>query len=182
MADPALTHFELLGLPRRFALDPREVEANYLRRSREVHPDFHQSGAASVQRASMEMSAALNEAYATLRDPFRRAECLMALEGGPSAAEYREMTPGFLMEMLELREQIEELRGRGPTASTGLDRLEGELQERREKLVGDIATRFSACEGLPAGDSRRDEKLRQVRELLNTARYIQGLLRDLRAD
>src|SRR5437763_5513655 len=101
------THFDVLGLPRRFALDPQQVEDSYLRRSREVHPDYHQLGAASERRASLEMTAALNEAYRTLRDPFRRAEYLLGLEGGPSAAEHREMSRAFLEEMLELRMQIE---------------------------------------------------------------------------
>jgi molecular chaperone HscB len=186
MADP--TYFELLGLPCRFALDPHEVEEKYLRRSREVHPDYHQLGSASEQRASLEMTAALNQAYSSLRDPFRRAEYLLELGGGPSAAEHREMSSAFLEEMLELRMQIEELRGAGDRSSPGLDALERQLQGRRDGLVADLASRFVELERLPLNpnpnpkDARRASVLLQLRELLNTARYIQGLLRDLRAD
>ena len=61
----ALSHFERLGLPRRFSLDPAQVEGNYLARSRELHPDYHHLGSTAQQRLSLEMSAALNEAYAT---------------------------------------------------------------------------------------------------------------------
>src|SRR5437899_2429973 len=132
---PDATHFEVLGLPRRFALDPHEVEANYLRQSREIHPDYHQLGAASEQRASLELTARLNEAHRILRDPFRRAEYLLEVEGGPSAAEHREMSPAFLEEMLELRMQIEELRQEGVRSSAELDSLECQLQGRRERLV-----------------------------------------------
>src|SRR5262245_34055670 len=99
----ATDYFTVLGLPRRFALATEEIEANYLTRSRETHPDFHQLATASEQRASLELTAALNQAYTTLRDPFRRAEYLLTLEGGPSASESREMAPDFLEEMLELR-------------------------------------------------------------------------------
>ena len=180
MAEP--TYFELLGLPRRFAVDAAEVEKTYLQRSREVHPDFHQLGTASEQRASLEMTAALNQAYSTLRDPFRRAEYLLELEGGPSAAEYREMTAHFLEEMLELRMQIEELRQAGGGASPELDALEQQLRQRRETFLRDVGGRFAEHEALPAGDPRRAPLLRQVRELLNAARYVQGLLRDLRSD
>ena len=35
------THFDRLGLPRRFLVDPAELERAYLERSREVHPDYH---------------------------------------------------------------------------------------------------------------------------------------------
>ena len=71
-----VTHFERLGLPRRFALDGAEVERAYLARSRSLHPDFHALGSEAERRASEELSSALNEAYSILRDPFRRADYL----------------------------------------------------------------------------------------------------------
>src|SRR3954451_16054544 len=103
MAD--MTHFERLGLPRRLFFDASELEANYLARSREVHPDF-----TGNDPASLHASAALNEAYTTLRDPFRRAEYLLNLEGGPSATEVKRMPAAFLEEMLDLRMRIEEVK------------------------------------------------------------------------
>src|SRR5215510_661306 len=90
---PAPTHFDRLGLPRRYAIDPAELERNYLARSRELHPDFHQQAAGAQQRASMELTAALNDAYAVLKHSFRRAEYLLMLEGAPTAAEHKEMAP-----------------------------------------------------------------------------------------
>jgi molecular chaperone HscB len=163
-------------------LAPAEVEANYLARSRELHPDFHQLGTAQEQRLSLELSAALNEAYATLRDPFRRAEYLLGLEGGPSAAEHKEMSPAFLEEMLELRTEIEELREAGQAASPARAAMEGQLVRRRDRLLNDIAGQFAWLEALSDGAGPRKEVLLRVRELLNAARYVQGLLRDLRAD
>ena len=155
-----------------------EMERNYLRRSREVHPDFHQLSAGSEQRASTELSALLNDAYATLRDPFRRAEYLLQLEGGPTAAEAKATAPEFLEEMLELRMEIEELRAAGERESPALAAMEEQLARRREALLGGVAERFGRLEGADT----RQKKLVQIRELLNTARYIQGLLRDLRVD
>ena len=174
--------FERLGLPRRFDLSPAEVERQYLARSREVHPDFHQLGGAIEQRASLEMSSALNEAYATLRDPFRRAEYLLGLEGGPSAADVREMPAAFLLEMLELREAIEELRSSAGPDSPERLAMEGQLAERRDRLLDEAGKLFARLEGLPAGDAGRAGLLKEVRQLLNATKYVQGLLRDLRAD
>src|SRR5258708_13361349 len=105
-----MDHFQRLGLPRRFSLDAAELEREYLARSREAHPDNFQLGGPLEQRASLEMSAALNEAYATLRDPFRRAEYLLQLEGGPSASEMKEMSAQFLEQMLELRMPIQQIK------------------------------------------------------------------------
>ena len=106
-------HFHRLGLPRRFVLDAGELERAYLAHSRAVHPDYHLAGASADLGASTELSAAVNEAYNTLRDPFTRAEHLLALEGGPSAGEHKQMPPAFLAEMLDLREQLELARGAG---------------------------------------------------------------------
>jgi len=168
-------HFEVLGMPRRFALDADEVERNYLARSREMHPDFHQLASTSEQRASLEMTSVLNEAYTSLREPLKRAEYLLALEGGPTASEHKQMPAQFLEDMLELRMQIEELReGGDPSALAAMER---QLQDRRGKLVDQIASRFEQYERRPV-----PELLVEVRQLLNTAKYIQGQLRDLRAD
>jgi len=176
------THFERLSVPRRFAVDLAELERGYLARSRETHPDFHQQASAAQQRASMESSASLNEAYATLKHPFRRAEYLLALEGGPSAAEHKEMSPAFLEEMLDLRMEIEELREAGDPDSERWRAMERELTRRGDTLVGDLSRRFAHYENLALDDSARHGVLVQVRQVLNAAKYIQGLLRDLRAE
>jgi molecular chaperone HscB len=175
-----MNHFEVLGLPKRFALDYAEIEVSYLSRSRATHPDFHQHASASEQRASLELSAKLNEAYTTLRDPFKRAEYLLTLEGGLSASEAREMAPGFLEEMLELRMEIEEIRhSKDPAA---LEAMEKQLRDRRSRLLDEIGGHFKKYESLSPDDTGRRSVLLTVRQLLNTGRYIQGQLRDLRAD
>jgi molecular chaperone HscB len=181
------THFERLGLPRGFHLDAAEVERNYLARSRELHPDYHQESSTAQQRVSMEMTAALNDAYATLKHPFRRAEYLLALEGSLTAAQHAEyllakdMAPAFLEEMLELRMEIEELR-EGPPDSPARRAMEQQLRARNDALIGDLSKHFAALEALPSDDVKRRGLLIQIRQVLNAAKYVQGLLRDLRAD
>ena len=175
-------HFDLLGLPRQFALDAAGLERAYLARSRATHPDFHGLASGAEQRASLELAAALNEAYATLRQPFRRAEYLLALEGGPSAADHKEMAPEFLEEMLDLRMAIEELRESGAADSPGRTAMERQLTERGGRLAEALQGLFTRLEALPAEDAGRKPLLAQVRQALNAAKYVEGLLRDLRAD
>ena len=172
-----MDHFERLGLPRRFNLDVAEIERQYLARSREVHPDYFQMGGALEQRASMEASAALNEASAVLRDPFRRAEHLLQLAGGPSPSDMKEMPIEFLEEMLELRMAIEEIKAAGPDAPAFLE-MEKDLANRREKLLNEVGRSFDRA--TPANDPQRH--LKEIRQLLNAIKYVQGLLRDLHAD
>src|SRR5262245_16398343 len=141
-------YFDRLGLPRRFALEAGELEHQYLARSRAVHPDYHAAGSSADLAASLELSAALNEAYNALRDPFARADYLLGLEGGPSAAEQKQMPPAFLAEMLEARERVEEARAGGNVCSQVLVDLGEEFATRYSALLADVADCFDRLESL----------------------------------
>jgi molecular chaperone HscB len=170
--------FQRLGLPRRFSVDPGELERAYLVRSRAVHPDFHLAGPSGELSASLELSAAVNEAYNTLRDPFARAEYLLKLEGGPSASDHKQMPQAFLAEMLEAREATELARGNADEVA----RLDADFGGRFADLMEQVESLFSQYEQLPANNPRRANLLSEVRSLLNAAKYVRGLLRDLHAD
>ncbi len=153
-------HFERLGLPRRFSVDLSELERNYLARSREVHPDFHSGNIDAVEDAS----AALNDAYSTLREPFRRAEHLLKLLDGPSAKDDKSLPPAFLMEMLELREEVETAKG----SPAEVARIEADLLARTNALEQSLGILFQQADARIA-----------IRRELNCVRYLSGLLRDL---
>lgn len=171
--------FHRLGLPRRFAVDAGELERAYLAHSRAVHPDYHLAGASADLSASLELSAAVNEAYNTLRDPFARAEHLLSLEGGPTAAEHKQMPPAFLAEMLELREELEAARGAG---GPKLDALATDFDRRSAALLGEAGGLFDRYERTATDSSERPNLLRQVRVILNAAKYVRGLIRDLHSE
>lgn len=155
--------FERLGLPRRFSVDPAEVEREYLARSRESHPDYHAGADSAGRKASLEDTAALNEAYVTLTDTFRRAEYLLKLLGGPTD---KTQNQSFLMEMMDLREGIEEARASGGR----LDGFDRDLRARLATIAEGFASKFDTG------------NLKGVRMDLNAAKTIQSLLRDLSSD
>ncbi len=171
--------FRRLGLPRRFVLDAGELERAYLAHSRAVHPDYHLAGASADLGASLELSAAVNEAYNTLRDPFARAEHLLALEGGPSAAEQKQVPPAFLAEMLDLREQLETARAAG---GGRLDALAADFDRRATGFLNTVSALFGRYEASATNSPDRANLLKDVRASLNAAKYVRGLIRDLRSD
>jgi molecular chaperone HscB len=167
-----MDHFDRLGLPRRFSLDPAVLEREYLARSRAVHPDYHQLGTSAEQAASVELSAAVNEAYTTIKDPFKRAEYLLRLEGGPSASELKDMPAAFLEEMLDLRMEIA---GLTPDSSEA-QAMEKQLRNRRDQMLAEVGR---LLEGLTS--ENRTAYLADTRRRLNATKYVQNLIRDLRA-
>lgn len=171
-------YFHRLGLPRRFVVDAAELERAYLTRSRAVHPDYHLAGSSADLNASLELSSALNEAYNNLRDPFLRAEHLLALEGGPSAAEHKQVPPAFLAEMLEAREELEAAK----SSPAELERLERAFGARFDEVLGEVAVQFDRLATHQPNSPERVNLLVRVRGLLNAARYVRGLIRDLNSE
>jgi molecular chaperone HscB len=175
----ASDHFERLGLPRRFSVDPTAIEREYLARSRSFHPDFHHAGTAAQQRASLEMTAALNEAYLTLKDPLRRAEYLLQLLGGPTAREEKNLDQEFLMTMMDHRERIEEARRSDPAALTT---IEAELHTAQAERLRRVEKLFDRLDELPLNHPDRPALLSAIRQDLNAVKTLQSLLRDLHLD
>lgn len=102
--------FATLGLPRRYDLDLAELETRYRDLQRALHPDRHAGASASVRRMSAQKTALVNDAYRLLKDDMRRAEALLVAHGGSAVRDDQVADPEFLMQMLELREQLGEAR------------------------------------------------------------------------
>jgi molecular chaperone HscB len=173
----SLTHYDRLGLPMRFELSRDEIDRKYLAWSRELHPDFHATRGIMDQQISLKLSAALNDAYSTLRDPFKRAEYLLHLLGGPSATEHRSMPAGFLESILELRMEIEEAKDQGSAGAGEVEELTDRLEQERSEVLGRVGELFGNIE--TRGTKAKGEELAELRELLNTIKYRDGLLREL---
>jgi molecular chaperone HscB len=171
-------HFQRLGLPRRFSVDASGLERTYLALSRAIHPDYHLTGPDAELSASLELSAALNEAYNTLRDPFTRADYLLNLEGGPSATEHKQLPQNFLAEMLEAREEVELARG----TPAKVAKLDEEFSKRLAGIMEQVGSTFARYESPGADDRERVNLRSRIRGQLNAAKYVRGLLRDLQAD
>lgn len=164
----ALTPFERFEFEPRFALDTAELERRYLDFSRRLHPDMHSGKSAKELRTAVLLTASLNEAYGVLKDEFKRAELLLGLIGGASSSDDRRTPPGFLMEMLELREELENAREAGDEARGRA--LLAELQPRRDRTMAEVAAGFAAAEA----------DLEGLRLRLNTLKYHDNMIDELR--
>lgn len=132
-------HFELFGLPRRFAIDASQLESRYRDLQREVHPDRFAASSAGDQRASMEMATRVNDAYRQLRTPLARARYLLELAGVDAGIETNTAMPAeFLMQQMEWREDLEEAVQSGDSAQ--LDRLDARMRAESQDWYADLAS------------------------------------------
>jgi molecular chaperone HscB len=103
------TDFELFQLPEQFAQDRAQLDARWKNLQREAHPDKFAAQGAAAQRLAMQWSVRINEAYQRLKDPVKRAAYLCQLHNAPVNAENNTAMPvDFLMQQIELREQLED--------------------------------------------------------------------------
>ena len=129
-------HFELFGLPPRFAIDLEELERAYRDVQARVHPDRYASGTASERRVAMQWATRANEAYTTLRSPVKRAAYLVERAGVPINAETNTaMPPAFLLQQMEWRELLDEARS-DPAALADVRAMMIQEREQLHNAIG----------------------------------------------
>ena len=171
------TPFELFGLEQAWQVDGAGLKKKLLQYSRLCHPDFFTTQGAELRDRAERNSAELNEAFEVLRDEFRRASWLIEHLGGPNEQSERQMPQAFLMEVLDWNETLEDARAEeNPTGDNEeLEELARRLGEERGESMNQIAM---LLDPLPSAGS---ESLIDVRKLLNSIRYIDRTLREIRA-
>jgi len=165
-----LDHFGRFGLPIRFKLDFEELERRYLDLSRRLHPDKMINAPAKVQSRALVLSSQLNESHRLLADERARASYLVTLYGGPSADQEKQVAQEFLIEQMDLREQLEDSIQDHAQLNALLERVAPEelacLARVRELFEGDT---------LPSS-----AVLTQIRRELNQLKFWTNLSSEIR--
>jgi molecular chaperone HscB len=196
-------YFTFFALPRKLNLDIALLEREFYELSRKLHPDLNARADRREQEWSLEQSSLLNDAYRTLKDPIKRTEYLLRLEGveleeqSKTATENARTTgeikkqvvpPDLLEEVFELNMQLEELRMQkklgedDPALIEEVGKQKLELENKHEALSQELKTYWDDWDRLP-DDAPTEESRRKVRDkmvdLLNRRSYIRNLVRDV---
>lgn len=169
MLDFSKNYFELFGLPVGYIVDSSQLAERYRELQRVVHPDRYASASASEKRLSVQGAALINEAYKTLKDPILRAGYLLSINGIDTRADNKTtQDAGFLMEQLELREEMENARKAEDPYAVIAELMVG-INKRINILVGQMAVQF---------EMPNPEQLEAAREMLRKMQFLQKLRHD----
>lgn len=139
-----MNYFQLFNLPAQFDLDLTELGSRYLKLQKQFHPDQHSSGSERDKLLAVQQTANINDAYHSLKQPLLRAEHLLALRGLKISNEQRSFTdPMFLMQQMELREQLDEV-AQSDDPDAMIDSIERELQQQKKQLLKQLASALDA--------------------------------------
>lgn len=102
-------YFDLFGLPATYQIDISALTKRYKELQHTIHPDKFVSASENDKGLSIRLTAHVNDAYETLKDPLIRARYLLQARGVDMDEEKSNLSPEFLGEQLEMREQLEEI-------------------------------------------------------------------------
>ena len=156
--------FELMGLPRQFALDRAQLDARWKELQKQAHPDRFAAEGAVAQRVAMQWSVRINEAYQRLKHPLKRAAYLCELLGAPVRAEDNTAMPAaFLMQQMEWREALDDA-----ADEADIDRLEWEVASAKREML-------QKCEQLLVSAEGAQKAVQEVRSLMFVERFAQDI-------
>ncbi|WP_194206167.1 co-chaperone HscB [Superficieibacter sp. 1612_C1] len=170
-----MDYFTLFGLPARYPVDIQALTTRFQDLQRQFHPDKFASGTPAEQLAAVQKSATINQAWQTLRHPLMRAEYLLSLHGFDLASEQHTVRDtAFLMEQLELREELDEIaQAKDEARLEGfIKRVKGMYTARHQHMVEQLDRETWEA----AADTVR--KLRFLDKLQSSAEQLEEKLLD----
>jgi len=202
-------YFAFFGLPVKLKLNEPALEKDFYELSRKLHPDLNARSGSQEQEWSLEQSSLLNDAYRTLRDPIKRTQYLLKLEGveleeqSKSATEKARATgevkkqivpPDLLEEVFELNMQLEELRMNKKMGEDDAN-LSKEIASHKTALEAKYGALFRELQtywtewdnlidrnhGSKAPAEERAKITSKMVDVLNRRNYIRNLVRDVNA-
>ncbi len=200
-------YFSFFGLPLKLNLDVAALEKDFYVLSRKLHPDLNAQAGSQEQEWALEQSSLLNDAYRTLKDPIKRTNYLLHLEGveleeqSKSATEQARATgemkkqivpPDLLEEVFELNMQLEELRMNkkmgddDPALIAEIGKQKLTLEAKYEALLQELQTYWKEWDSLidrnhgsKAPAEERAKITGKMVDVLNRRNYIRNLVRDV---
>jgi molecular chaperone HscB len=197
-----VNYFSFFGLSRKLNLDVVHLEQDFYELSRKLHPDLNARADKREQEWSLEQSSLLNDAYRTLKDPIKRTQYLLRLEGVELEEQSKAATekarasgevkkqivpPDLLEEVFELNMQLEELRMNkkmgedDPALAKDLEAHKSQLEKKYEELAEELKTHWNHWDHAVDHDNgtERRKALDGMVDLLNRRSYIRNLVRDV---
>ncbi len=197
-----MDYFTFFGFPRKLNLDTAELEKEFYALSRRLHPDMFAQANPEERAFSLEQSSMLNDAYRTLKDPIKRTEYLLRIEGVEIEEQSKQATekaratgelkkqvvpPDLLEEVFELNMHLEELRAQkkmgedDPALLEEIGKAKLSLEEKYDALFNELKAEWGRWDKSVDNGTEGDKRkiLDRMLDVLNRRNYVRNLVRDV---
>ena len=167
---PPVNYFDLFEIPVSYDVDFERLQHSYRALQKAAHPDRYAHASSQERRLSMQQTSIINQALHTLKHPVERAIHLLELKGVDFAMDKETtMDAAFLMEQMEMREQLEHIRDHDDPLAR-LDALAADIGGGMERVANDFKRAYAADEI----DAAR-EAVRKLQFLHKAAKQVEEL-------
>jgi len=163
-----IDYFVFYGLPETFLPDEAALKRLYYAKSRETHPDFHATSTPENQAEMLHQATLNTDAYRTLANPDQRMAYLLRRHGLFDEGKQEQLPPDFLMDMMDLNEQLMDLEIAPEPAAQA--RIVAEVNTLADTLDAGIQPVLAGYEQLPT--DHRPAALQQIRTYYLKKRYL----------
>ncbi len=168
-----MNYFELFDIPVSLLPDKNLVRKRYMELSKQHHPDYFVNKTQDDQQNALEMSALLNKAFRTFSNTDATIAYVLEIKGLLEEEEKYALPPAFLMQMMEVNEELADAQMEGDPAMIAKVRqqlleLEKELYEPVKDIIEDYQ------EGVTS-----EEELLQVKAYYFKKKYLARLSQQL---
>jgi molecular chaperone HscB len=159
-----MNYYELFELEESPVVNKQLISKKYFALQKENHPDFFTNELEVDKENALELSAAINKAFNIFSNKEKTIEYFLQLKGVIVADEKYNLPPDFLMEMMELNEEIDEK----------LD-VKNKIASFEENLSESIASLL-----MPENSTLLDENgLQKLKEYYYKKKYLKRILERL---
>lgn len=166
-----MNYFELFEIPVQLKVDNKSLSVKFFELSRKYHPDYFVNKENKDQAEALEKSALLNKAYKTFQSTDDTIKYVLQLKGLLEEEEKYELPPDFLMEVLEINEQLMDVEDDSELKNRIQSQVEN-LQSEIYEPVKEIVERYQ--EGITS-----EKELLQVKAYYYKKKYLQRIRRQL---
>ena len=173
-------YFSLFGEPLRFSIDQQSLASTYQQLQKAVHPDRFADQGEQAKRIAMQKAALINDAFQTLKSPLRRIEYMLSLKGRDIRNEKTSLQdPVFLMQQMEWREVLDELRQQQDMTAleSFAEQIEAALKQAQSVIAAQLDQPDSGWQVESLADAAR--KLTFIYKLREEIETLQEQLDDL---
>ncbi len=167
-----MNYFELFDIPVQLNVNVASLSKKFFELSKKYHPDYFVQQSEEAQGEALEKSALLNKAWKTFQTPAATIKYVLQEKGLLMEDEKYELPPGFLMEVLDINEQLMDMDKTSDTQqlSSIISQLSFQIYEPVKKTVENYKD-----------DIVTEEELLQVKEYYYKKKYLDRINRELSA-
>ena len=165
-----MNYFDLYEIP--VSLQPNEklVKQKFYALSRQYHPDFYSNASSEEQSDVLEKSSEINKAYKVFQSKDETIKYVLQQKGLLQEEEKYELPPAFLMDMLELSEQMMEAKmDNDEDAKSSIEKQVDNVQNEIYDPVQTIIENYRE-------DITTEKELLQVKDYYYKKKYLNRIL------